>query len=63
MKNSPNKAFQAIGAKARLSLNADVGPKTMNDDYGKLPAATATPNYPNKITPNGRLEASARPKL
>ena len=25
MKNSPNKAFQAIGAKARLSLNADVG--------------------------------------
>ena len=25
MKNEPNKAFHAIGAKARLSMNADVG--------------------------------------
>ena len=31
-------------------------------DYGKVATATATPNYPNKITPSGRLDASAPAK-
>ena len=31
--NSPNKALEAIGAKARLSLNPDVGTKEMNIRY------------------------------
>ena len=31
MKIGANKAFEVIGTKACLNLNADVGPKTIND--------------------------------